>query len=167
MLTKDKVIYILRTNPRELIKTIIFNNPAAVAEKIGVATDYTVNSPEQINEYVLQLLDEGEIAAVNNIVQVPFNYDTATPVLKAAYEQLVNDRGATVQGRFLDSSKGLFVVATATGAGRKAGKNLTPQNIACACKNGFCGKTIKIKLKYIIGAIVLAAVLYFITKKNN
>lgn len=163
MITKEQVIYELRTNPRFLIQEVIANNPEAVNGKLRQVSDYEGQSVEQIEEYVFRLLDEGYTNEVNQIVQVPFNYDTAEPVLIEAYEQMVRDRNATVQGKFLDSSGGLFLLATTTGTGRAASKRVTA---SCKCTGAGKVKTITITRKHIIiAAILLALLTYFICKR--
>ncbi len=162
-MTKEQVIYELRTNPRLLITEVIHNNPNAVNTKLRAATDYEGATAEQITDYVLQLLDEGHVNEVNEIVQVPFNYDSATPVLIEAYDQMVNDRGATVQGKFLDSSGGLFLMATTTGTGRAAAKRT---KASCKCTNAKGQKVITITNKHLlIAAVIIAIITYFIYKK--
>ena len=157
MFTKEEVIYNLRTNPRELLKTIIYNNPNAVNNKLGAVAEVQGDTPERINDYVMQLLDEGHNEEVENIVTVPFNYESATQVLIDAHDQMVMDRGATKQGRFVDSSGGLYLLANS----KVKGTRQVHPNKPCGC----AGVNLKpqyfgVKTKYIIGAIVLAVAIY-------
>ena len=170
-MNKQKIIYKLRTEPGFLSDTIVYNNPEAVSQKLERHTDYVAETADQLAEYVKDLIREGQLTIVNDVLQVPFSEENATERLNDVYEQLVAERNQSPAGKFEDINGGLFVLALEPHeVNDKTIKNINPQlkSKGCGCNCG-CGKklslcsikeTVKNNKTLIIIGLVVAVLIY-------
>jgi len=165
-MTLTELINKLRTDPIFLTEVIVFNNPNAVLDKLERLADFVdaedIETPEQLLNIVKQLINEGEMDTVNEILAVPFDEAAATDQLKAAYKQLVKERGqTTVDGRFLDTQGGLLLLAKS--APTQNNQPSKPKETSCGCN----GKVITLTKKHIIIGIVVLVITFLLLKKYN
>lgn len=165
--TTEEIIHRLRNEPMFLSDVIVYNNPGAVNEKLNRHSDYVAETPEQLADYVRGLIANNQFTIVNDILQVPFKSEDASPQLVDAYKQMVNERGTTVEGKFLDTSGGLLLLAsqTETPEEKPAVAIVNPNSKnGCGCGGKCQGKfkTLVITKKHlIIGAIIIGLVIYW------
>lgn len=168
--TPQEIIYKLRTEPLFLSDTIVYNNPMAVAQKLEQHTDYVSATEDALAEYVRGLIAEKQLDVVNDILQVPFNEQSATETLKAAHEIMIYERGATKQGRFLDTSGGLFILAMEPHEVDNPTLDHINPNLKkkCGCGCSCKGKKITITQKHlIIAAVVIGLIVFLALKKSK
>lgn len=165
--TTEEIIHRLRNEPMFLSDVIVYNNPGAVNDKLNRHSDYVAETPEQLADYIRGLISNNQFSIVNDILQVPFKSEDASQQLVDAYKQMVTERGATVAGKFLDTSGGLFLLATQpeTPAEEPTVAIISPKSKGgCGCGGNCFGKlkTLVITKKHlIIGAVILGLVIYW------